>query len=59
MIQTKIISDLNVVLTFLELSETDNSFLIEKVKTIIQDLEGYFGDSEFYMQQIRNTINEE
>jgi hypothetical protein len=58
MIETKVISDLNVVLTFLELSETDNSFLIEKVKTIIEDLEYHFGASEYYMQQIRNTINE-
>jgi len=55
MMETNIIQDLNLVLDCLEQSE--NTFLFNKVKKVIEDLEFYFGSSEVYMQQIKGIID--
>ena len=56
MIETNIMQDLNLVLDCLEQSE--NAFLFNKVKKVIEDLEFYFGSSEAYMQQIKSMLND-
>ena len=55
MMETNIMQDLNLVLDCLEQSE--NTFLFNKVKKVIEDLEFYFGSSEVYMQQIKGIID--
>jgi len=54
--ETQIMQELNLVLDCLEQSE--NTFLFNKVKKVMEDLEFYFGSSEYYAQEIRKIIND-
>jgi hypothetical protein len=54
--ETNIMQELNIVLACLEQSE--NTFLLNKVKKVMEDLEFYFGSSEAYHQEIRGIIND-
>jgi hypothetical protein len=59
MINTEIMQDLSTILSYLEVQENENTFLINKVKKVMTDLEFYFGSSEYYAQEIQNIINQE
>jgi len=55
----EIMQELSTILSYLEVQENENTFLINKVKKVMKDLEFYFGSSEYYAQEIQNIINQE
>jgi len=53
----EIMQELNIVLAYL--GQNENTFLFNKVQKVIEGLEFYFGNSEYYAKEIRNIINQE
>lgn len=58
MVDTEIMQEMSLILSYLEVQENRNTFLINKVKNVMEGLEFYFGSSEYYAREILNIINE-
>lgn len=54
--EINIMQELSVCLAYLE--QNENKFLYNKIYKIMEDLEFYFGSSEYYTQEIRTIIND-
>jgi hypothetical protein len=57
MVDIEIMQEMSLILSYLEVQENRNAFLINKVKKVMEGLEFYFGSSEYYAQEIQNIIN--
>ena len=55
--ETNIMQELDLIISYMEVTHPQNVFIIDKLNKVREDLEFYFGSSEYYSQQIKNIIN--
>jgi hypothetical protein len=55
--ETNIMQELDLIISYMEVTNQDNIFIINKLNKVREDLEFYFGSSEYYSQQIKEIIN--